>query len=235
MATFNMENNNKNRSFLIVITLVVIAALIAVVFFVYNNKNKAAPENIGKNLEVSYTEQSDMGSYIEFKLPGANKKVIDNFSDPQCDHCATFKKNNEENILQALKMKHTLRFHPMTFLDKQNNNDYSSRVTEALVILAKNNESQAAWELYNEIWDNQEATTTNAQLADFSQNHGASPESAQKIRELSEGTLGKSIGDVNFSAVSQNIGQVTVPLVLIDRTTLVDPINNTQEIPSKLR
>ena len=122
-----------------------VAGVIAGGFIVANTTNKNAenakkvPENttelggilIGKGLLPTTTEEAKKGNQI----------VI--YQDYQCPICNYFEGPNSSQIKSWVESgKATIEFHPISFLDGQSLNEYSSRATNAALCVANSQPSK---------------------------------------------------------------------------------------------
>lgn len=231
-----MTNTNKNNpaegkssSFFMIIAII-IAMFVAGGYLVIN-KDSIFPDKRLAQWEVSYVENTDTGSYIQWqKKDGHDGKIIDNYSDPQCPYCAMFESVNHDSIIEAVDAGNVFRYHPMTFLDKSHQNDYSIRNTETIVALAKTGDAQASWRFYEDMWDVQDiiksrGNATNEDLAKVAKDVG----SPKEIVDVAKNATGENVtdGDVNIAYLRGIMESVGTPAIFVDGEFLTDPISST--------
>lgn len=118
------------------------------------------------------------------------KVTLTVYADFMCPYCGQFERVNGEAI-DSLVSDGTIKLeiHPMSFLDAQSNgSQYSTRAANAFVTIAAADQTAAL--AFNQLlFANQPSEgssgLTDAQLADFATQAGASPEVVAKIADLS--------------------------------------------------
>ena len=181
------------------------------------------------NLSVEWIDDAESGDHITFTT-GNNRDnpAIDLYSDPQCPVCRVFEQSNQEPIVKAVKEGHEFRYHPMSFLDSKHFNEHSKNMNEAMIILAKNGDAQAAWKLYSSMWENQSKINsgelpTVEDIASIAKDYDASKDSVNQIKEITSLDNAQKSNDVNAEFLSKMVGQVGTPTLFVAGENVENP------------
>lgn len=228
MAKIKNPTENSNKGFYIVIAILAIIIITVAAFFITTKTEEKNNIAMPEGMEVELVEGTDKGTYIEFSKPNSTGKVIDDYSDPQCSYCKMYKESNGDAIFKAIEDGHKFRYHPMTFLDREDTG-YSHKNAEALIHLVQQNEVEAAWNLYNKTWttydQSNEAMAANAT--------NATEESVEFIRNISDTSRAIDAGKSNYDYLEAN-GGASTPTIFVDGTLLQNPVESDEELINAL-
>lgn len=221
------------------IAFIVIVAAMMTAFVVYQrthedtnfnwDKSTSAPNNI----QVKYIEGEDNGNYISFFTKENSERKLDLYSDPRCPVCARLEKMNGETMKEEVENgKSILNVHLLTFLDSKTNSTYSTDMTASLITLAKNGESEAAWNLYETMWKNQPSerdtkTPKTEYISQVASELGASDKSKEEIAANSNETfiaLATASDKTNTEALQRITGAVSTPTLLLNGQIVNNPM-----------
>lgn len=233
--TVKNPNKSSNTPFIITI-IVIIAALIGFGVFLSTNKQEEAadPQNWKlndsvKEVNAEYVANPTQGVYIKFSNTDEPRHIMDLFTDPMCSYCnqleeaagKKFKKYVEDENIE-------LRVHPVTFTSEKAGLNYSARVWETVMILAQNGDGKAAWNMYITAFVNKpksinDPEITSENLANAAERAGASSESIDQIKQITDGQAGHDASEANVLAMEMHpdVESAATPLLILDGTGVV--------------
>lgn len=182
--------------------------------------NFANGENI-ENISVSYNKDNEYGTSIDFSIEDKKKDDphnLDIYEDPQCPACRQLQESFHGEISQAIKNGDVLRVHPMTFLDtKIQGSTLSHEIVTALIVLAQNNEADAAWNIYENMWFNESSQGKKTSVENVMKDAGASDDAVQAYKDQTNGYgLAADSNASNADFLEKKIGSVGTPTVMVD-------------------
>lgn len=233
--TVKNPNRSSNIPFIITIVIIILS-LIGFGFFLLMNKSEESTDpqnwklhNSVKDVNAEYQANASEGVYIKFSNTDNPRHIIDLFTDPMCPHCNQLDDAAGKKIKKYVEDEDIeFRVHPVTYTSEQAGLTYSPRVWETIMILAENGDGKAAWNMYLTSYENKpksvnDPEVTPENLANAAERAGASPESIEKITQITDGSMGVEASNANVLAMESHpdIEEVGTPLLILDGNGIV--------------
>lgn len=234
--TRSVKNPNKSSNIPFIITIVVIIlALLGFGAFLFTKKSESAdPQNwildkSAKEVNAEYVDNPAEGVYIKFSNTESPRHIIDLFTDPMCPHCDQLNDAAGEKIKQYVEDEDIeFRVHPVTYTSENAGLRYSPRIWETIMILSKEGDGKAAWNMYLTSYANKPDSVntpeiTSENLANAAERAGASNESIEKIKEITDGQIAIDASEANVLAMESHpdVESAGTPLLILDGTGIV--------------
>jgi protein-disulfide isomerase len=128
------------------------------------------------------------------------------FTEPQCEHCAHFQATYGEDIRHHVQSGLlAVIYRPLTFLDDENDTDYSEAVANALFLAAAPTTTAATFQSFvEELWANQSLASTDYtddDLAHLALDSGLGTDVADRISAGDRGVDTTAMDDANSKAL----------------------------------
>lgn len=234
--TRSVKNPNKSSNIPFIITIVVIIlALIGFGTFLFTKKSESAdPQNwtlddSAKEVSAEYVANPSEGVYIKFSNTESPRHIIDLFTDPMCSYCNQLDDAAGKKIKQYVEDEDIeFRVHPITYASEKAGLRYSPRIWEAIMTLAEQGDGKAAWNMYLTSYANKpdsvnDPEITSENLANAAERAGASSESIEKIKGITDGQVAIDASEANVLAMESHpdVESVGTPLLILDGTGVV--------------
>ena len=239
--TSSVKNPNKssNTPFIIII-FIIILALIGFGAFLFTKKSEYAdPQNwildeSAKEVNAEYVANPSEGVYVKFSNTESPRHIIDLFTDPMCSYCNKLDDAAGGKIKQYVEDEDIeFRVHPITYVSEESELRYSPRIWETILTLAEQGDGKAAWNMYLTSYENKPKSVddpeiTSENLANAAERTGASNESIEKIKKITDGQVAIDASEANVLVMESHpdVESVGTPLLIVDGTGIVqNPID----------
>lgn len=228
--TVKNPNKSSNIPFIITVVLIILALIGFGVFLSTVKKSDSSdPQNwklseSAKEVNVEYVANPSEGAYIKFSNTDSPRHIIDLFTDPMCSHCNQLEDAAGEKIKKYVEDEDIeFRVHPVTFTSEQAGLSYSPRVWETIMILADQKDGKAAWNMYLTSYKNKPRSINDPEinaenLANAAERAGASGESIEKIKQITDGQIAIDASEANVLAMESHpdVDSAGTPLLILD-------------------